>query len=52
MFEIYCVISYYPIFCKFSYGISLEWVHVQACGTIFEKKQILLPGNKWVARLD
>jgi hypothetical protein len=52
MFEIYCVISYYPIFCKFSYGISLEWVPVQACGTIFEKKQILLPGNKWVARLD
>jgi hypothetical protein len=25
---------------------------VQACGTVFEKKQILLPGNKWVARLD
>jgi hypothetical protein len=51
MFGIYLVISYYPIFCKFSQRISLGWVRVQACGTVLEKKQILLPGNKWVCKV-
>jgi hypothetical protein len=39
------------LFCKFSHGISMEWVHVQACGTILEKKQIFLLGNKWVCKV-
>jgi len=51
MFGIYCVINYYPIFGKFSHGTSLEWVHVQACGIVLKKKQILLPGNKWVCKV-
>jgi hypothetical protein len=38
MFGIYLVISYYPIIYKFSHGISLEWVRVQACGTILAKE--------------
>jgi hypothetical protein len=37
---------------KISCGISLEWVHVQACGTVLEKKQILLPGNKWFGLIE
>jgi len=52
MFGIYCVINYYPIFCKSSHGISLEWVGVRACGALLEKKQILLLGRSGFARLD
>ncbi len=39
-------------FCKFSHGISLEWVCMQACGTVLEKKQILLSEISGFARLD